>query len=696
MDPSSGPQSRAPSIMNSPTLARVERARIRLEAQAMNNNENHSLERRILDPKQNSSLIGRIPLVDSMSSGPIKRGLLWQQRDRIFSRWKERYFVLTRDYLHCFKRATGSINERISDMGQFIFKIKLVDVEKVEWLNRRSYSAISLFLGREGRVLLRTDAGLEDWFELLEECTLISKERRHALRITQGPRSRASIAACHSSFQTPHSSLGATYNFQLCDSVPDLTCASSGGGIGGGFTDSNSLSVLTNHHSLMSSSAAAVAMMASSSAPRKISTRNGFSSYHSSNNTNGSVATINTNTSNTTCSSITNNNNHHHNNNKNNNNINNNNNTNNNNNFMNGYSTPLRMQNHHQQQQQKKSVAVAAVISSSPSVNANPTATIDYDNDDNVVQLRRRNASLLNKVISYENGANDKLNDWMYRRPTAPNDIRHSLLTEIDVSACDSGLDTPPSTHRPSSYREPYYMMHSAARDSTDTGVSSSRGTLISPKGSIRTNSENGNALRRSVEESLQQFRNEKNRHLIQSSPQNKFESKLIANDVYDPNQNKYHSNYDNGHISTITTNHSNSLSSSITNINHGTCNAQQQHSPYHHAVQKQQLQLQQPPQHLHHHIQMHGNDRFSTGNNNLNGMMMMNSNKSAVNVNANGLSSGVLHPALLNIINEAQGLKFRDRSFSDIQQKPRPFHQPPNNSSSPRRRQILTTQSRI
>lgn len=52
MDPSSGLQSRAPpSIMDSPTLARVERARLRLEAQALNNNENHSLERRILDPK---------------------------------------------------------------------------------------------------------------------------------------------------------------------------------------------------------------------------------------------------------------------------------------------------------------------------------------------------------------------------------------------------------------------------------------------------------------------------------------------------------------------------------------------------------------------------------------------------------------------------------------------------------------------
>lgn len=70
-----------------------------------------------------------------------------------------------------------------------------------------------------------------------------------------------------------------------------------------------------------------------------------------------------------------------------------------------------------------------------------------------------------------------------------------TVLTDIDISACDSGLDTPPSTHRPSSYREPYYMMHSA-RDSTDTGVSSSRGTLISPKGSICTNNENVNAMR--------------------------------------------------------------------------------------------------------------------------------------------------------------------------------------------------------
>lgn len=91
---------------------------------------------------------------------------------------------------------------------------------------------------------MRCDNGLEDWFELLEECTLNSKQRRQALRITQGPRSRASLAAppSHASLYANHQSLGGTYSsaiedwlmsrnktinsanhFILSDSVPDLS-----------------------------------------------------------------------------------------------------------------------------------------------------------------------------------------------------------------------------------------------------------------------------------------------------------------------------------------------------------------------------------------------------------------------------------------------------------------------------------------
>lgn len=46
-EPHSGPPSRTPSILNSPTLARVERARLRNEA----SKREDSLEKRILDPK---------------------------------------------------------------------------------------------------------------------------------------------------------------------------------------------------------------------------------------------------------------------------------------------------------------------------------------------------------------------------------------------------------------------------------------------------------------------------------------------------------------------------------------------------------------------------------------------------------------------------------------------------------------------
>ena len=58
----------------------------------------------------------------AMDCGRMRKGLLWQQRDKLFSRWKERYFILTRDLLQCFKRNAG----KVSDMGEFLFKVSLL------------------------------------------------------------------------------------------------------------------------------------------------------------------------------------------------------------------------------------------------------------------------------------------------------------------------------------------------------------------------------------------------------------------------------------------------------------------------------------------------------------------------------------------------------------------------------------------
>lgn len=206
--------------------------------------------------------------------------------------------------------------------------------------------------------------------------------------------------------------------------------------------------------------------------------------------------------------------------------------------------------------------------------------------------------------------------------PTHNNTSSSKLITtDLDYSAHDSGLDTPPSTHRPSSYREgPHQASQASPRDSTETSVSSSRGTMLnSPGGSFRakhlqqvTNLNQVNALhgsRYSVQERILKIRNEEDRCAS-------IKSGNRANhngEMYDPNQNRY---YKNGNQSPMT---------SLT--------------PQHTPVKMQHL-----------HPQMNGN-----GNNNgsLNGNMP---NGSAI------FRERYQHPALAAIINEAQGMKFRGR----------------------------------
>lgn len=176
MTPERGSLRPTPGILDSPTLARVERAMLRHEGEGVNLRHHQTR----VSGGYTQALLSSLNSAKDSSTHAIKRGLLWQQRDRLFSRWKERYFILTRDYLHCFRRASG--NDRISEMGQFLFKVKLVDVDRVEWENKKTYSTVALVLDRDGKIYLRAADGLEDWFELLEECMLTSKERRRALR----------------------------------------------------------------------------------------------------------------------------------------------------------------------------------------------------------------------------------------------------------------------------------------------------------------------------------------------------------------------------------------------------------------------------------------------------------------------------------------------------------------------------------
>ena len=49
----------------------------------------------------------------------VMKGLLWVQQDKLFSRWKERFIVLTSYYLQFFKKTSS----RLSEMGPFMMKV---------------------------------------------------------------------------------------------------------------------------------------------------------------------------------------------------------------------------------------------------------------------------------------------------------------------------------------------------------------------------------------------------------------------------------------------------------------------------------------------------------------------------------------------------------------------------------------------
>jgi len=103
----------------------------------------------------------------------VKKDLLWHQRDKLFSRWKERFFILTKDYFHCFKKDSSKLTE----MGEFLFKVKLVDIDGVSLLDKRGYLTICISQLRDGRIYLRKHEGIRDWFNTIQ-CTVYDSKRR--------------------------------------------------------------------------------------------------------------------------------------------------------------------------------------------------------------------------------------------------------------------------------------------------------------------------------------------------------------------------------------------------------------------------------------------------------------------------------------------------------------------------------------
>uniref|UniRef100_A0A0N8EMD3 Bile salt-activated lipase n=3 Tax=Daphnia magna TaxID=35525 RepID=A0A0N8EMD3_9CRUS len=115
-------------------------------------------------------------------SSMVRKGLLWVMRDRLFSRYHERFCILTRNYLHCFKKGSEA---SLTQMGNFLFKVNLAEVIAVQWLDKRGTAIVCLTLAKEGRLLVKTSMDLNGWFDDLQCCVKETIGRRQTLLMDQ-------------------------------------------------------------------------------------------------------------------------------------------------------------------------------------------------------------------------------------------------------------------------------------------------------------------------------------------------------------------------------------------------------------------------------------------------------------------------------------------------------------------------------
>jgi len=94
----------------------------------------------------------------------VMKGLLWILQDKLFSKWKERFIVLTSHYLQFFKKTSSSISE----MGAFIMKVKLSDLSSLSLEDTRGYLTLVVYSQKEGRFGMRKTEGIRDWHDRMK------------------------------------------------------------------------------------------------------------------------------------------------------------------------------------------------------------------------------------------------------------------------------------------------------------------------------------------------------------------------------------------------------------------------------------------------------------------------------------------------------------------------------------------------
>ena len=106
---------------------------------------------------------------------PLLKGKFWQKKDRIFSRWKERFFILTAKCLDCYEKCPlRNVQAPLfkvcpsSFSVQFIdLQVKLSSIASMDLTEKKGYLTISLTMHKESNILLRSTSGIQELFHVI-------------------------------------------------------------------------------------------------------------------------------------------------------------------------------------------------------------------------------------------------------------------------------------------------------------------------------------------------------------------------------------------------------------------------------------------------------------------------------------------------------------------------------------------------
>ena len=107
---------------------------------------------------------------------PLAQSSLWLRRDKLFSKWRERFFTLTSSHLKCFQTEEASvllwkvtIRPSQGTVISVPFQMSVSDILDVVMSDKKGYLTLSITFRKEGKIMLRSSSGIQAWFGLLRE-----------------------------------------------------------------------------------------------------------------------------------------------------------------------------------------------------------------------------------------------------------------------------------------------------------------------------------------------------------------------------------------------------------------------------------------------------------------------------------------------------------------------------------------------